>query len=196
MKTGKLFYLSVIIFTFILSGCVVRSYKLTRDRIDQDLAGGNRGIVKGETPPEPTDRKPTRTTRVVEFEFQPLRKFEKKPAAKPAEKPAPEAGIEDTGTAGNRGYITQSYSPPAELTGAPPEMSEKLPMQAAGTQKYTVQKGETLQKISRKFYGTSRKWYDIYKANKDKLKGPDKIYPGQVIDIPAEPLKETMENLK
>jgi nucleoid-associated protein YgaU len=39
----------------------------------------------------------------------------------------------------------------------------------------------------------------VYEANKDILKGPDKLYPGQVLSIPdasSETLKETKENLK
>jgi nucleoid-associated protein YgaU len=57
-------------------------------------------------------------------------------------------------------------------------------------------KGDTLQKISKKFYGKTNKWNRIYEANKDKLKSPNKIYPGQVIDIPVESLKKLQENLK
>ncbi len=49
---------------------------------------------------------------------------------------------------------------------------------------YKVQKGDTLQKISQKFYGTSKKWTWLYKANKDRLKSPDNIYPGQTLVIP------------
>ncbi|MBL7085206.1 MAG: LysM peptidoglycan-binding domain-containing protein, partial [Candidatus Omnitrophica bacterium] len=33
-------------------------------------------------------------------------------------------------------------------------------------------------------YGTTKKWLSLYKANKDKLKGPDKIRPGQTLVIP------------
>ncbi|KPK42493.1 MAG: hypothetical protein AMJ78_02430 [Omnitrophica WOR_2 bacterium SM23_29] len=49
---------------------------------------------------------------------------------------------------------------------------------------YKVQKGDTLQKISQKFYGTSKKWRKIFLANKDKLKNPDKIRAGQTLKIP------------
>jgi nucleoid-associated protein YgaU len=66
-------------------------------------------------------------------------------------------------------------------------------------EKYKVQKGDTLQKISQKFYGTTKKWQKIYEANKDTLKGPDKLYPGRTINIPVDSagkLKEPSENLK
>jgi nucleoid-associated protein YgaU len=62
-----------------------------------------------------------------------------------------------------------------------------------------VQNGDTLQKISQKFYGTSKKWKNIFEANKDKLKAPDKIRVGQTICVPTEgkiEVQETKENLK
>jgi len=49
---------------------------------------------------------------------------------------------------------------------------------------YTIQKGDTLQKISRKFYGTTRKWKMIFNENQAKLKSPDKIRPGMQIKVP------------
>ena len=49
---------------------------------------------------------------------------------------------------------------------------------------YTVQKGDTLSKISKQFYGDANKYMKIFDANKDKLKDPDKIQVGQVLTIP------------
>jgi nucleoid-associated protein YgaU len=71
-------------------------------------------------------------------------------------------------------------------------------------EKYTVAKNDTLQKISNKFYGTTKRWTKIYDANKDVLRGPDKLYPGQVLNIPAggklssknQEMLEPQENLK
>ena len=163
----------------LLSGCVVRSYPVTRERIDQDLTG-NRGYLQGQVPSEEVkERKTTRTTQVVEVELHSPIKFERMPKTKIAEK------TEDKTIWGNRGLITESTIP---------EIAE--PTFAANIEKYTIQKGDTLQKISKKFYGTTKKWNKIFEANKDKLKAPNKIYPGQVIDVPVEPLKETSENLK
>ena len=64
-------------------------------------------------------------------------------------------------------------------------------MQAPKEQKpavttYKVKKGQTLADISKEVYGDAKKWRIIYKANKDKLKSYDKIYAGQVLDIPAD----------
>ncbi|MDH3528969.1 MAG: LysM peptidoglycan-binding domain-containing protein, partial [Acidobacteriota bacterium] len=46
---------------------------------------------------------------------------------------------------------------------------------------YTVQSGDTLSKIGSN-YGVS--WNAIFEANRDKLDDPDKIFPGQELNIP------------
>ena len=51
---------------------------------------------------------------------------------------------------------------------------------------YTVEKGDTLSKISKEMYGDANKYNQIFEANKPMLKHPDKIYPGQVLRIPAD----------
>ena len=49
---------------------------------------------------------------------------------------------------------------------------------------YTVVSGDSLWKISKKYYGDGTKWTKIYNANKDKIKNPNLIYPKQVLTIP------------
>ena len=48
---------------------------------------------------------------------------------------------------------------------------------------YEVKSGDNLSKIAKKYSGIS--WKDIYEANRDILKDPDKIFPGQVLKIPV-----------
>jgi nucleoid-associated protein YgaU len=50
-----------------------------------------------------------------------------------------------------------------------------------GAESYTIKSGDTLSKIGKQF-GVS--WQDIHEANKDEIKDPDKIFPGQTIRIP------------
>ncbi len=50
---------------------------------------------------------------------------------------------------------------------------------------HTVVSGDTLGKIARTFYGNAMKYPVIFEANKPMLSDPDKIYPGQVLRIPA-----------
>ena len=56
----------------------------------------------------------------------------------------------------------------------------------AESQFYTVKKGDTLSRIAKEMYGDASKYPVIFEANKPMLKDPDKIYPGQVLRIPAE----------
>jgi nucleoid-associated protein YgaU len=49
---------------------------------------------------------------------------------------------------------------------------------------YTVVAGDTLSKIAKHEYGDASKWHRIYEANKDTIKNPDLIYPGQTFTIP------------
>lgn len=50
---------------------------------------------------------------------------------------------------------------------------------------HTVVKGDTLSKIAKDVYGDAMKYPAIFEANKPMLSHPDKIYPGQVLRIPA-----------
>ncbi|MDV7186791.1 peptidoglycan-binding protein LysM [Lutibacter sp. TH_r2] len=50
---------------------------------------------------------------------------------------------------------------------------------------HTVVSGDYLSKISKKYYGDAMKYNVIFEANKPMLTDPDKIYPGQVLRIPA-----------
>ena len=52
----------------------------------------------------------------------------------------------------------------------------------ASANTYTVQSGDSLSKIGER-YGVS--WQQIFEANRDKLDDPDKIYPGQELNIPS-----------
>ncbi|HXH01481.1 MAG TPA: LysM peptidoglycan-binding domain-containing protein, partial [Xanthomonadaceae bacterium] len=50
---------------------------------------------------------------------------------------------------------------------------------------YTVKSGDTLSKISQEVYGDTGDYQKIFEANQPMLKDADKIYPGQVLRIPA-----------
>lgn len=49
---------------------------------------------------------------------------------------------------------------------------------------YVVQGGDSLSKISKKFYGNANSWKRIFEANKDVVKNPDLIQPGWKLRIP------------
>ncbi len=54
----------------------------------------------------------------------------------------------------------------------------------SGGRTYIVRPGDTLGKISIRFYGTSRRYMDIYNANRDRLSSPSNIEVGQELIIP------------
>ena len=58
---------------------------------------------------------------------------------------------------------------------APPPSAERT---------YTVVKGDSLSKIAKRYYGDAQQWRRIYEANKDQIKNPDLIHPGQTFRIP------------
>jgi nucleoid-associated protein YgaU len=55
---------------------------------------------------------------------------------------------------------------------------------AAEPRTYTVVAGDSLSKISKRFYGSANQWRRIFEANQDQIKNPDLIHPGQVLRIP------------
>ena len=85
-------------------------------------------------------------------------------------------------------------APPVDSTTARPQAAPATPQPKGSyapapprktARTYVVRKGDTLQKISKKFYGTTKKWRRIYKANRKTLsKGPDKLQPGMKLVIP------------
>jgi len=52
------------------------------------------------------------------------------------------------------------------------------------TQTYVVQSGDTLSKIAQRYYGDASLYNKIFEANRDVLKDPNKIQPGQKLRIP------------
>ena len=50
---------------------------------------------------------------------------------------------------------------------------------------YVVVAGDSLSKIAKRYYGDANKWNRIYEANRDQIKNPDLIHPGQRLRIPG-----------
>lgn len=49
---------------------------------------------------------------------------------------------------------------------------------------YTIQEGDSLQKIAQKYYGSSDDWVYLLERNQDSIQNADRIYPGMFIVIP------------
>ena len=157
--------LLILVGVIFLGGCLVRSYTVDKPRVDLEIEG-NQGCLFG-VPKEEVKKKRLGSTRKVTFleiEFG---------AHGPKELGARSRGEVDYPeiTSGNKEPVVRRYRP----------TPRKKPYQY---RYYTVKKKDTLQKISHKFYRTSKKWKIIYEANDDVIKSPNKIYPGLTLKIP------------
>lgn len=68
-------------------------------------------------------------------------------------------------------------------TAAPVETTAAAPAVTSVT--ITVQPGYTLWAIARQSYGDGMLYVRVFEANKDQIRDPDLIYPGQVFTVPA-----------
>jgi LysM repeat protein len=67
---------------------------------------------------------------------------------------------------------------------AAPAPAQAAPAPAPEPKTYVVAEGDTLTRISRKFYGTSSRWEDILNANRDTLKDEKSLVVGSTLKIP------------
>jgi nucleoid-associated protein YgaU len=69
---------------------------------------------------------------------------------------------------------------------APAQQTMSAGASASGghSRRYTVRAGDSLSKISREFYGDANSYMKIFEANRNILKDPNQIQPGQELVIP------------
>ncbi len=58
------------------------------------------------------------------------------------------------------------------------------PKQEEVTEFYTVRRGDSLSLIAKRYYGDPMKYPLLFEANREVIKNPDLIYPGQTLRIP------------
>ena len=69
-----------------------------------------------------------------------------------------------------------------------PPVKEKEPVEDTGPH-YLVKKLDTLQNISKEVFGKESEWKKIYELNRESIKDPNMIHPGQKLKLPEEPKK-------
>ncbi len=102
--------------------------------------------------------------------------------------PAPVATAPSAPTEPQPPAAPESQTVTASAAPAPAPESPTETQPADESQFYTIQKGDTLSGIAKKFYGSANKYMYIFEENTGVIENPDKIYPGQTIRIP--PLKQ------
>ena len=75
----------------------------------------------------------------------------------------------------------------ADFSGVSATVDSTAEIVSGGDQTYTIEKGDTLSSIAKAHYGKAGAWHAIFDANRDVIEDPDRIFPGQVIKLPALP---------
>jgi nucleoid-associated protein YgaU len=75
-------------------------------------------------------------------------------------------------------------APASESATNEPAAADPAAAAAAAPITITVQPGFTLWAIARETYGDGVLYVQVFEANRDKIKDPDLIYPGQVFTVP------------
>ena len=96
----------------------------------------------------------------------------------------PEAQLSDT--IAHKDTVVEAVQPkPAQQQPTASAYSDSASYKITGTKtKYTIKEGETLTKVSLRFYGTKAMWPYIVKHNPKVIKNPDNVPYGTTIEIP------------
>ena len=120
------------------------------------------------------------------------RKFVREVSVQPLRTPAQQAGGNDPFAQGSVDVRTaqpgtQPAAKPAAQPGTQPaaKPTAQPAAQGAAPRIYIVEKGDTLSKISKKMYGTSKYYPNIMKANQDVIGPKGNLYPGMKLKIPV-----------
>ncbi len=174
------------------SGVNVRAYVEDKPRIDQDLTG-NAGYLMGKPKNIHVPRKTTRRVYVVELAAK-----DKIPVGISKEERQYQTDIPQDLMTQHRKRIIKKVivndSPDIQIPSfddidAEPPVKQYTPPKpfiSSSVVEYVVEKNDTLQKISKKFYGSYSKWMRIYEANKEVIDNPDRIKPGITLQIPVQ----------
>jgi len=182
--------LSIVLGLIFIVGCAskgveVRHYIEVKDRVDQKMEG-NAGYLFGD--PQPEDRSQIKKTRKIY-----VLEVSQGDVVDETIVEEVEGGMDDDGAAiENDSYesnnfieVSRDEAIPYIDDGADVNDGNNFAAVPSFTE-YKVEKDDTLQKISKKFYDSYSKWPKIYEVNKDVIDNPDRIKPGIVIQIPVE----------
>jgi nucleoid-associated protein YgaU len=79
--------------------------------------------------------------------------------------------------------LAANRCPPTTGSAAGVSTAAQTPNAPAATQ-HRVAAGESLSTIAQRYYGDPRQWVRLFLANRAALSNPNRIFPGQVLNIP------------
>jgi nucleoid-associated protein YgaU len=86
----------------------------------------------------------------------------------------------------SRAEVVFDYVVPAQAQAAGQATSRAGAVEVPEIKSITVNSGDSLWRISSKFYGEGMRYTVIYRANSGQIRDPNLIYPGQVFVVPNE----------
>ncbi len=188
MKSSRI-GIGVLVLSLGITGCArITARVVEKPRVDQELQQGNRGYLVGK-PPAAAPRRETRQVIQADIEMATLKEMDpfpnrkaSAPLAAPASSASAPVSIPVEPAAPSDTDLTEGSIPQEAVSSTAP--SETSVTQEPAPATYTVKSGDTLEKIAAKVYGDSSQWHRIYEANRDTLKSPNRLYPGQRLVIP------------
>ena len=143
-----------------------------RETLDALAVASGQGAAEPEAPAAVAE-----TEAPVQPELPPA-----EPASEPASGPDVVASAEAPAT---EPQPTQAPTDTAAASDTAAAQPAPEPAAASGPVTVTVQPGFTLWGIAQERYGDGVMYVQVFEANKDKIKDPNLIYPGQVFSVPA-----------
>jgi LysM repeat protein len=187
---------------FSISGCgvtkdvTVRSYLQDRPRVDQNREVGNSGYIMGNPVDEDAEYKKTRKVYVIEVNRENQitdtvidvdEDFQSSSPAREESRDRPTETIPESRRVTREERIESVRRlelPKFDDEAYYKETASATVQEPLRFEDYTIEKNDTLQKISKKFYDSFSQWPKIYDANRNKIDNPNVLRPGVVIRIP------------
>ena len=82
------------------------------------------------------------------------------------------------------GTVGPPFGNVAPLTAQAGRPAASVPVLAQAERFHSVQEGDSLTRISARYFGTPNRWQEIYDTNRDVLRGENALRPGQRLRIP------------
>ena len=152
------------------------------------LAVGIAGVVwfmrSGQEPPEQAAQTSTETPSVASGDQAAPATTDGAPGSRATADGSPAAPATTSGVPGSMAGATGSGAPSSMAGATGSGAASTMTGSPVSGKRYTVKRGNSLWRISRKHYSDPLQWLSIFDANRTEIDDPDLIYPGQRFLIP------------